>query len=196
MYACYATSRIDQEELALSLIVSNGLGFGTALHEIAQVNAAQALSQKYGPAVLEYNIGGHQEADIKIGGQAWEVKSWNNSSETQLRNDETLGNLTRGSNEGMSPISDIPIIGDIKMEVSFSAKPGEINYSYYKTGDDGERKTVPFWQVCWEMEWRPTLAELGITAAVVAAAAECVETGGVDPTIIPQVIQSLAYGDY
>jgi hypothetical protein len=180
LYACYTTGLIDKQGLSLALLVSNGpLAIGTALHEIAQVNAAQALSQEYGPATLEYNIGGSREADIMIGGQAWEVKPWGQSPETQLKYDKSLGLLERGDNTRMlnRPISEIPIIGDIKMDVTFG-DPGEIYYSLYKTGRNGDRVTVSFWEVCWELCWRPVCATAIVIGIMAATLGEDISTYG------------------
>ena len=173
MYACYMTGMIYQQELSLALLVSNGpLAIGTALHEIAQVNAAQAISEQFGPAVLESKMGNtSKEADIVAAGQVWEVKPLGGESpESQLRDYTALGGLDRGNNTVLSkekPI-DISIIGNIRMEVTFG-DPGEIFYECYKYRDDGERVDVPNWQVWWEFEWRKDLLELS-AAAVVAAA--------------------------
>jgi hypothetical protein len=173
IYNVYMMGWVNQLAVSIALITANGANpftIGTALHEIAQVHAAKAISKQFGPAILEYKIGSRKEADIVAAGKVWEVKKLGGESpEPQLEQYTKLGGLKRGNNTGLEPISDITIIGDIKMEVTFGANPGEVYYECYKYGKDGERVNVPNWQVWWEFKWRKDTSELAAAAAVIVA---------------------------
>ena len=171
MYGAYTTGLVNSNLLAWGLFATNGLNIGNALHEIAQVVAAQAISKQFGPSILEYQVGKGREADIVAAGQVWEVKPLGGKSpEPQLQMYTELGGLLRGDNTALSkqPIN-IPVIGNIRMEVTFGLNSGEIYYECYKYKDNGERVRVPNWQVLWEFEWRKGLAELGVAALVAGA---------------------------
>jgi RHS repeat-associated protein len=189
MYAGYMTGVINQELLPWVSFVGNGLNIGKALHEIAQVNAAQTITTSglFEPAILENKMGNtNKRADITAAGQIWEVKPLNGESpEPQLRDYTALSGLQRGNNTILSekkPI-DISIIGNIRMEVTFGEDPGEIYYECYKSRDDGKRIPVSNWQILWEFEWRKELFEVGVACVVVAAI-------GAPEVVIPALLEA------
>jgi len=166
MYSAYLTGLIDSNFLSILLIGANGYGIGTALHETAQVVAADTISEKYGPAVLEYKIANtRKSADIVTeDGSVWEVKKLNGDSPVpQLDMYSELAGLHPGVNAGLLS-KNVSLIGDIKMEVTFGKNPGQVYYQVYKTREDGVRVDVPNWQVFWEYQWREKLLELSVAA--------------------------------
>jgi RHS repeat-associated protein len=135
-------SQIQVTDQCLLLNVGN---LCNGFHEIAQINAAKALSKTdvFG-VTLEEKLGKNCEADIVGGSQVWEVKPALNSkgenaaeqADDQLTKYCAMGDLKRGDNLGMNPIMDIPIVGDIKMKVDFDQdNRGVISYSFYNSGD-------------------------------------------------------------
>jgi RHS repeat-associated protein len=166
MFTLFRAKTIDTSELTWGLVPANGLNIGNALHEIAQVVAATAISERYGNAALEYKVDKRKEADIVAGNQVWEVKPLGGKSpDTQLEVYTMLGGLERGDNTPFrGQTINVSMIGNIKMEVSFGEKPGEIYYECYKNRGDGKRVYVPNWQVLWEFTWRKAAIEVGAGA--------------------------------
>ncbi|KRF27642.1 hypothetical protein [Paenibacillus sp. Soil787] len=117
-------------------------------HEIAQIQAAKAIYDKYGKSpTLEKSISkpkgegkGNYYADIVLGNKVWEVKPLNGEDpKPQLELYKKAGNLIEG--DYFNPINGVPVFGNVKMNVSFPAA-GEVNYSLYYENEDGGIKEL------------------------------------------------------
>lgn len=110
-------------------------------HEIAQIQAAKAIYDKYGGSpTLEKKLSkpsgkGNYKADIVFGNKVWEVKPLNGEDpKPQLELYKKAGNLIEG--DILSPINGIPVFENVKMNITFPAE-GEIRYSLYNQNNDG-----------------------------------------------------------
>jgi RHS repeat-associated protein len=179
IYNFYASGAMSQTCVSTETFIANLGNIWTAFHEIAQVNAAKALSDAGVVGIsLEHKVGNRCEADI-VGNnnQVWEVKLAGTSSNAQLTKYCSMGGLERGDNMAIDPITNIPIIGDIKMRVNFG-QPGEINYSFYRTGGNGEPVTVTSTEVYKQVKWRALAASAVLVSVAAATVIEDIYTGG------------------
>ncbi|EJL44233.1 hypothetical protein BAG01nite_39930 [Brevibacillus agri] len=124
----------------------------TPFHEIAQINVAKQLYQKYGQnAELEKKLATgetewfglknkYYEADIVLGNKVWEVKPLNGQDpKAQLELYKKLGNLKEG--EKLKTMTNIPVFDNVKMEITFP-EAGVARYQMYAQGDGGVRRNL------------------------------------------------------
>lgn len=134
----YNVGTLSPSAISMIAIILNGDIF-VAFHEIAQLNIAKKLYEKYRQhAILEHPLANRLEADITLGNQVWEVKPDRRSATKQLRMYTSIGKLTYG--EILLPIRNIPIIDDIVMNVYFP-KPG-VAWYYFNRSSGRDRPDV------------------------------------------------------
>lgn len=169
----YDYDLLTAEEISMASIIFNGLGFFTAMHEIAQLNTAKYLFDTYHIAELEAKIvdanqktwwGGCKtyEADVISDGTfIWEVKSFGqsvNDAVTQVANYAVLGGYTPGYQINIHGIN---IFGRYYMNIdSAIGHPEVLRYTFWKRpkNPQGEAEEV-------------TLADMQFAYNIVYAAA-------------------------
>ena len=130
MSLIYNSNIINSSVASLSTIALNGLGIYTAFHEIAQLN----IKKRGYKVTLEYRVGKKGEADIVAQANwyskkyVWEVKPLGTSASAQLAKYTSGTGLIRGFSLGK--ILNIPILGNIKMNITFNSSGGAF-YAFY-----------------------------------------------------------------
>ena len=135
----YNIGLIDATALSAAVIVLNGGNIYNGFHEIAQLNVAKELySMGYAP-ILEYHVDGVGEADIVAGSYVWEIKPIGTTAVNQPDKYLSAGGLSRGFD--MDPVTEIPIVDNIKMQVTSSGN-GVLHYSFYNDQGDVKSRDV------------------------------------------------------
>ncbi|WBW98151.1 hypothetical protein [Oceanirhabdus sp. W0125-5] len=182
----YNDGILDDKLISTFTLIANGGAVWTAFHEIAQLNIAKELNKRGYDSILEYEITSKTqknrwgrakkyEADIVSGDMVWEVKPIGTDGTAQLNKYMTDGDLMEGFT--MKPITDIDVIKDIKMMITFD-KPGLANYSFYKYDKFGDRVTVTSTAVKSLYKKRQFAASVVVGGIILGTLAEDVFTGG------------------
>lgn len=164
----YCTGIMPENVVTAAVVVFNG-GSYTAFHEIAQIHVAKYLMDNGRSPVLEYSIAGVGEADVVASEYVWEIKPVGKSGAKQL--EKYTSKLAYTAGYAIPRIDDIPIIGNIKMQIESSPiEKGVLHYSFY-IDQDGKRKKVESTEVREEVRkvlsaatWS-AIAILGVTFA-------------------------------
>jgi hypothetical protein len=96
------------------------------------------------PAVLEYKISSHIEADVVSGIEAWEVKGASGSAKRQLNIYQNIGHLIPGHQ--MQNLEGIYITAKTKMMLVYVA-PGEVRYYLYRIKENEQKERVSIYEV-------------------------------------------------
>ena len=177
MSQIYNANIINSSVASLSTIALNGLGIYTAFHEIAQLNIAKQLKKRGYKVTLEYRVGKKGEADIVAQANwyskkyVWEVKPLGTSASAQLTKYTKGTGLLRGFSLGK--ISNIPIVGKIKMNITFDSRGGAY-YAFYLKGN-----RVTNAQLYRALSYSIKAATAVAAAIIIATVAEDIATAGI-----------------
>ncbi len=182
----YNANKLSAEYVSIFTLSANGKGVYTALHEIAQLNIAKALSESGQVSILEYSITSKTEknkngklkkyeADVVSGQYVWEVKPIGTTGAAQAQKYCDDGNLRKGKT--MKEITDIPIFGDYKMGIRFN-QPGEAHYYLYKVSDKGMKVILSPVEIKNEYDEKLLILGAAGTTVAVGTCLEDIFTGG------------------
>ena len=166
---------LSSSELTGLLIILNGLNIYNAFHEIAQLHVARELSTLGYTPVLEYKIG-KKEADIVAGGFVWEIKPITQSGAAQVAEYAAAGGLMLGY--ALVDITNIPIVDNYYMGVTFGIERGVAHYYFYKFDCDNNPQEVNSTEVNRAVVKKLTWALIAAGALVAATIVEDVFTYG------------------
>jgi RHS repeat-associated core domain len=176
----YNHNIINTEIASFTTLCSNGFGYYTAFHEIAQLNIAKELFKRGYIVTLEDSIKNVGEADItahKIIGYTyiWEVKPIGQEKEAQeqLKKYIAAKNFKRGFSLGV--LSNIAVAGKIKMKITFDNNGG----AYYEFTCNGTRVTnAVLAQLLKALDYSMKAACAVAGAIIILTLVEDIATGG------------------
>ena len=125
----YANGMLGSTQVSTLVLLLNGADYGTACHEIAQLNVARRLELQGYTVSLEYSTS-NGEADVVAGRCIWEIKPYATSGQSQLNKYIEATGFDVGFTIGT--ISGIQVVGNIRMDITSSeTEQGVINYKLY-----------------------------------------------------------------
>ena len=176
----YNAGWLDAEYMTALVLTFNANNIPLGFHEIAQIETAAQLHAMGLQTELEYKTSvGEVDVVAKVFGEAvyaWEIKPYYTSGAEQLQKYIDASDL-HIRNTPLADVYDIPIVGDIKMGITYSKSPGVGNYYFYKVNNCASEYSVV--EVKDEIEDRVVKASVAAGAIIGTSVALNFVTGGI-----------------
>jgi hypothetical protein len=178
--SAYIDGCLDQSEVSGLVILVNTLeGQYTAMHEIAQINAAKAIFDNSKGAFTDIRLESRTEngceLDIVVGNHYyWEVKPDFRNPESQMKKYDGQINMLRGPSGLVGTVPNIPVIPGTNTTMTVYSPRDGVIYYYFEQKDN----RVPSTQVVVDMKDFEAMGEAFVVGCALSYLAYMLGMGG------------------